>query len=116
MLLLVTVPFEGGVKDIEFVKETKAIAVNKSDLEKYVGEYELQPGASAKFYIKGETLYAFIEGQPEYELVPTDKNKFDLKVMKGYSVTFEENGKGEIASASFVQPNGTFKAKKKNHD
>jgi len=109
-----TVPFEGGVKDIEFVKETKAIAVKKSDLEKYVGEYELQPGAIAKFYIKGEkTLYAFIEGQPEFELVPTDNNKFDLKVMKGYGVTFEENNKGEIVSASFVQPNGTFKATRK---
>jgi CubicO group peptidase (beta-lactamase class C family) len=109
-----TVPFEGGVKDIEFVKETKAIAVKKSDLEKYVGEYELQPGAIAKFYIKGEnTLYAFIEGQPEFELVATDKNKFDLKIIKGYSVTFEENAKGEIVAASFVQPNGTFKANRK---
>ena len=109
-----TVPFEGGVKDIEFVKETKAIAVKKSELEKYVGEYELQPGAIAKFYIKGEnTLYAFIEGQPEFELVATDKNKFELKVMKGYSVQFEENAKGEIVAASFVQPNGTFKAKRK---
>jgi len=109
-----TVPFESGVKDIEFVKETKAIAVKKSDLEKYVGEYELQPGAVAKFYIKGEkTLYAFIEGQPEYELVATDKNKFELNILKGYSVVFEENNKGEIVSASFVQPNGTFKAKRK---
>ena len=109
-----TVPFEGGVKDIEFIKETKAIAVKKSDLEKYVGEYELQPGAIAKFYIKGEnTLYTFIEGQPEFELVATDKNKFDLKIIKGYSVTFEENDKGEIVAASFVQPNGTFKGKRK---
>lgn len=109
-----TVPFEGGVKDIEFVKETKAIAVKKSDLEKYVGEYELQPGAIAKFYIKGEnTLYAFIEGQPEFELVATDKNKFELKIMKGYSVKFDENDKGEIVAASFVQPNGTFKAPRK---
>ena len=109
-----TVPFEGGVKDIEFIKETKAIAVKKSDLEKYVGEYELQSGAIAKFYTKGEnTLYAFIEGQPEFELVATDKNKFDLKIIKGYSVTFEENDKGEIVAASFVQPNGTFKGKRK---
>src|SRR4030095_12782079 len=101
-----TVPFEGGVKDIECTRETKAIAVKKSDLEKYVGEYELQPGAIAKFYIKGEnTLYAFIEGQPEFELVATDKNKFELKVMKGYSVIFEENAKGEVIAASFVQPN-----------
>jgi CubicO group peptidase (beta-lactamase class C family) len=106
-------PFEAGTKDIEFVKETKAVEVGKADLEKYVGEYELA-GMIAKFYIKGEkTLFAFIEGQPEYELVPTGKNKFDLKIMKGYSVEFEANEKGEIIAASFTQPNGKFKATKK---
>ena len=84
------------------------------ELKKYEGTYEFAPGQNAKFYIKGEkTLYAFIEGQPEYELVAVDKNKFDLKVLKGYSVQFEENDNGEIVSVSFVQPNGTFKATKK---
>jgi Domain of unknown function (DUF3471)/Beta-lactamase len=112
-----TVPFEAGVKDIEFEKETKVMDVSKTDLKKYEGNFEMEiaPGTFAKFYVKGEkTLYAFIEGQPEYELVPVDKKKFDLKTLKGYSVWFEENDKGEIISCSFVQPNGTFKAKKKN--
>lgn len=109
-----TIPLEAGVKDIEFIKESKSIDLKKTDLEKYVGEYEFAPGNSVKFYIKGEkTLFAFIEGQPEYELVPTDKNKFDLKILKGYSVLFNENEKGEMTSASFIQPNGTFKAKRK---
>jgi CubicO group peptidase (beta-lactamase class C family) len=111
-----TAPLEAGVKDIEFAKETKAMDVGKKDLKKYEGDYEMEvaPGTIAKFYIKGEkTLYAFLEGQPEYELVPVDKNKFDLKILKGYSVKFEENDKGEIISCSFIQPNGTFKAKKK---
>jgi CO dehydrogenase/acetyl-CoA synthase delta subunit len=109
-----TAALEAGVKDIEFEKEAKAIEVNKSDLKKYEGEYELAPGRNAKFYIKGEkTLYAFIEGQPEYELVAIDKNKFDLKALKGYSVLFEENDKKEITAVSFIQPNGTFKATKK---
>jgi CubicO group peptidase (beta-lactamase class C family) len=110
-----TVPFEAGVKDIEFVKETKALDISKTDLKKYEGSYEMEiaPGTFAKFYLKAQTLYAFIEGQPEYELVPVDKNKFDLKILKGYSVLFEENDKGEMISCSFIQPNGTFKAKKK---
>lgn len=109
-----TVPFESDVKDIEFEKETKAIDVKKADLEKFVGEYELAPGVVAKFYIKGEkTLCAFLEGQPEYELVPTAKNKFDIKTLKGYHVQFEENEKGGILSASFIQPEGIFKAPKK---
>ncbi len=105
---------EPGVKDIVFEKINESIEVKKSDLKKYEGDYELGPGVIAKFYTKGEkTLYAFIEGQPEYELMPIDKNKFELKALKGYSVFFEENEKGEILSASFIQPNGTFKATRK---
>jgi len=109
-----TVPFEDGVKDIEFARETKAIDISKEDLQEYVGEYELGPDAVARFYIKGEkTLYAFIEGQPEYELVPVKKNEFNLKVMSGYSVKFETNDKGEVTAVNFIQPEGIFKANKK---
>lgn len=109
----VTLPLQAGLKDIEFTRSAKAKEVAKDELKKYVGDYELSEGMIARFYVKGDkTLYAFIEGQPEYELVPTDKNKFELKILKGYSVLFEENEKGEIIAASFVQPNGTFKAKK----
>jgi CubicO group peptidase (beta-lactamase class C family) len=108
------IKMEPAVKDIVFEKVTEPIEVKKADLEKYAGEYILPSGIAAKFYIKGEkTLYAFIEGQPEYELVPVDKHKFEIKVLKGYHVHFEENATGEIISAGFVQPNGTFKATRK---
>ena len=113
-IISLDIKLEPSVKDIVFEKLPPAIELNKDALKKYEGDYELAPGVIAKFYMKGEkTLYAFIEGQPEYELVATEKHKFDLKVMKGYSVKFEENEKGEIISASFVQPNGTFKAPRK---
>ena len=104
---------EPGVKDIVFEKLPAAMEVKQDVLKKYEGEYELAPGVIAKFYIKEKTLYAFLEGQPEYELVPTDKNKFEIKILKGYTVQFEENDKAEIISCSFIQPNGTFKATKK---
>jgi CubicO group peptidase (beta-lactamase class C family) len=107
------IPLQDGLKDMEFTKTTKAKEITKEELNKYVGEFELAAGVNAKFYIKGEKkLFAFIEGQPEYELIATDKNKFELKILKGYSVVFDENEKGEITAVSFVQPNGTFKAKK----
>jgi hypothetical protein len=109
----ITLPFQPGLKDIEFTRKAKAKEITKEELSKYIGEYQLGPGVVAKFYLKGEkTLFAFIEGQPEYELVPTKKHKFELKVLQGYSVLFEENEKGEITAVNFVQPNGTFKAKK----
>ena len=111
---MLTLPIQAGLKDIEFNRIPKPKEITKADLEKFVGEYELRPNVFAKFYIKGEkTLYAFIEGQPEYELVPVEKNKFELKILKGYSVLFDENEKGEITACSFIQPNGTLKAPRK---
>jgi CubicO group peptidase (beta-lactamase class C family) len=106
--------FQGGIKPIVFSRRPKAKEVTTEELKKFEGNYEFAPGREAKFYIKGtKTLYAFIEGQPEYELIPVEKNKFSLKALSGYSVLFEENDKGEVISASFIQPNGTFKATKK---
>jgi CubicO group peptidase (beta-lactamase class C family) len=104
---------EPGVKDIVFEKIAEAIAVKKDQLKKYEGDFELAPGVFAKLYLKGETLFAFLENQPEYELVAIDKNKFEIKTLKGYIVQFDENEKGEIPSLSFIQPNGTFKATRK---
>lgn len=108
-----TAKLEPGVKDIVFEKMPEVLDIKKEELGKYEGEYELAPGMFAKFYIKENKLYAFIEGQPEYELEATGKNKFNLKVLKGYSVEFEEAANGAITAVSFIQPNGTFKAKKK---
>ena len=106
--------FEDELKPLEFSRKPKPKEIAKDELKKYEGTFELAPGVDAKFYIKGDkTLYAFIEGQPEYELIPTDKNVFTLKALSGYSVKFDENEKGEITAVSFIQPNGTFKAPKK---
>ncbi len=110
----VLIPLQPGLKDIEFTRQSKPKEISKEEISRFAGEFEFAPGKGVKFYLKGDkTLYAFIEGQPEYELVPVGKNKFDLKVLQGYSVQFEESEKGDILSVSFIQPNGTFKAKKK---
>ena len=108
------IKMEPSLKDIVFDKLSPA--VNKNELQKYVGDYDLN-GATVKVYIKGDkTLMVFLPDQPDYELVPNKKDEFDLKVAKGYSVKFEVNEKNEVLSMTFVQPNGNFKAKKKNQD
>jgi hypothetical protein len=102
---------DASVKDILF---TRIVAdVSATDLQQYTGDYEMI-GQTAKVYIKGNALFVFLPGQPDYELVPTKKHEFDLRALQGYSVRFELNAKGEIASLSFIQPNGIFKAIKKN--
>ncbi|MBI1344108.1 MAG: serine hydrolase [Terrimonas sp.] len=110
---MIALPLQPGLKDIEFKRTPKPSDITKEELVKYIGEYELAPGRVIKFYIKGEkTLYAFVEGQPEYELVPIDKNKFQLKVLEGYSALFDVDDNGVVTNVSLIQPNGTFKAKK----
>lgn len=98
---------------IEFKRTPKLIEVSKEILINYVGEYEL-PGALAKVYIKDEkTLFVEVPGQPEYELLPIDKNKFAFKSVEGFKLEFHESAEKKIEAVSFIQPNGTFKAKKK---
>jgi CubicO group peptidase (beta-lactamase class C family) len=107
-----SMPLEGPAKPIVFAKGVKSKPMSKDSLQKYTGDYTLG-GATAKVYIKGEnTLYVFVPGQPEYELVAAEKDKFILKVLTGYSVQFSGNSKGEITELMFIQPNGSFKATK----
>ena len=107
-----SMPLEGPEKPIVFTKGAKAKPMSKDSLQKYTGDYLLS-GNTVKVYIKGEnTLYVFVPGQPEYELIATEKDKFTLKVLPAYHVQFSGNAKGEIAELTFIQPNGSFKATK----
>ncbi|MCR9014416.1 serine hydrolase [Aquiflexum gelatinilyticum] len=104
---------EPAIDPLEFKRTPKGVIMDKAELEKYVGDYEL-PGIVAKIYIKGEnTLYLLVPGQPEYELLPLEKHKFALKILDGFKLEFVEGESGNIAEVLFVQPNGTFKAKRK---
>jgi CubicO group peptidase (beta-lactamase class C family) len=106
------VKLEPAIEPLEFKRTPKALAMDKATLEVYVGEYELT-GMMARFYLKeGTTLYLLVPGQPEYELMATEKHVFVIKNLDGFKIKFNEVG-GEIAEATFIQPNGTFVAKRK---
>lgn len=96
---------------IEFKRTTVVAAIDRNDLMKYEGNYDLA-GVVARVFLKGEKLFVLVPGQPEYELVPTGKHKFVLKNMDGFKVEFQETDKN-ITELTVTQPNGTFKAKKK---
>jgi hypothetical protein len=110
----VWVALEPTLAALKFTKTPKAKPLKKEDLQKYLGEYDLG-GVFAKVFIKGEsTLYILVPGQPEYEMIPVDKHRFNLKLpVSGYFVEFTVNDKGETSALTFQQPNGNFKAKKK---
>ncbi len=105
------IELQGGVKPIRFERFNEALKTSQSDLQKFVGDYDLM-GTNIKCFLKGDVLYVNVPGQTDYELVPVAPLRFDLKIAKGYQLVFaEENGK--VVSATFDQPNGKFTAKRK---
>ncbi|RYY55964.1 MAG: serine hydrolase [Chitinophagaceae bacterium] len=101
---------------IKFTRVDKARPMSRDSLARYVGNYDLQ-GVNIKCYIKKDnTLFVFIPGQPEYELIPAERHKFNLKVLAGYSVKFAVDGQGVVTELAFLQPNGTFTARRKPDD
>ncbi len=102
---------EPTVKPIVFTRSSKEIS--KDSLEAYTGEYEIS-NVTIKIYTKEDNgLYMFVQGQPEYKLIPIDKDKFSLKGLNGFSVQFNRNEKNVVTELLAIQPNGTFKATKK---
>ncbi len=108
----VTLPLEGELAPLVFDKRIRPQKVAAADLQKYAGEYELS-GVTAKVYIKGDTLFVLVPGQPDYETIAGSNHTFSLKALKGFSVQFEVTDTNEVTAMSFIQPNGTFKAPKK---
>lgn len=103
---------EPNVDPLEFTSKPTLITIKPEDLKKYVGDYELT-GVVAKVYVKDEkTFHVFIPGQPEYTLEYLGGHKFTIKGLPGYKLEFEETA-GKISGVAFIQPNGTFKAKRK---
>lgn len=105
------IKLEPTIDPIEFKREPLKTEVSAEELATYVGDYELG-GMVAKFYLKGQTLHLTVPGQPEYELIPIGDRKFTIRNLDGFKIEFVKTGAG-ISEAIFVQPNGTFKAKRK---
>ena len=100
---------EPMTEPIAFKRTPTTIEVDEQTLKRYVGNYTLA-GQQVRIFIKDETvLYAFVPGQPEYELVPVAKHQFNFKVLEGFKVEFVETEQG-FTEVKFIQPNGTFTA------
>jgi len=105
------IKMEVALDPIEFKRTPIKTDVEKGSLEKYVGEYALGEMIT-KFYLKGDNLFLFVPGQPEYELVPLGNHKFAVKNLEGFKIEFVRSAE-KTSEAIFIQPNGTFKAKRK---
>ena len=110
------VDIEALVDPIAFKRTPNIIDMDAKALEQYVGDFDLM-GTEIKAYIKDENvLYVFVPGQPEYALIPTATHKFNFKTLEGFKIEFLESDDKSINEVKFIQPNGTFVAKRKLKD
>lgn len=111
-IVALKLPFETGVKDIEFKKQATVSNITNEDLKQYCGDYDFN-GMVVKVYLtEQKILKALVPGQPEYELVPTKTDEFDVKGAKGVRIQFERDEHGNIPACSFIQPNGKWRIKR----
>ncbi|HZY24292.1 MAG TPA: M1 family aminopeptidase, partial [Bacteroidales bacterium] len=90
-----------------------APVVTTETLQKYTGEYDMD-GSTIKIILKdNKTLVMNSPSQPEMELTPVSKDKFGIKFMDDYSISFNENDKGEVTDFILKSPGGEVKAMKK---
>jgi hypothetical protein len=106
----VEAPLEPSVSDIVFKR--RGVAIDSATLALYAGEYELAGGIARVAVRNGKTLTLTVPGQPTYELEPYKENEFKLEKLEGYSIRFTME-KGKVTAVTFLQPNGTFVAKRK---
>lgn len=77
----------------EFEKE---VVVEEAVLDRYVGRYELAPGAVLEVTREGKRMFAQLTGQPRFEVFAKTERRFFWKVVKA-EVEFRGEGKaGEL--------------------
>lgn len=107
-----SVQLETAVEPSVFTKMPEKAMLEKSFLEKFVGEYMIGQTKSTVFLKGDKTLFIFVPGQPEYELVPYQGTEFNFKALSGFSIEFIMDESGTVTEAKVTQPNGVFTAKK----
>ncbi|MES2653062.1 MAG: serine hydrolase [Bacteroidota bacterium] len=108
-----TIQLDADREPVLFNFKPEIKTLTPKELENFTGEYALGQ-VVVKVFLKGNTLFVFVPGQPEYETEYVNNDTFNLKTLNGYSVKFEAIPNKKAPSLSFIQPNGTFKAIRKN--
>ena len=73
----------------------QAAAIDPKVLDAYVGEYELGPGFTIKFFKDGAKLMTQATGQGAFEIFPETETKFFLKVVDA-QVEFVKDAAGQV--------------------
>lgn len=102
---------EPAVAPIHFARLADPRLEDPAHLARYVGRYSLS-GVLVRVELRGSRLEVTVPGQPTYTLRPVREDHFELTELPGYRLHFEVRADGPATSATFLQPNGVFRAER----
>ncbi len=110
----VTVPLEPNLPDMIFERQPNEEMSDPDFLAKFVGTYELE-GQTGEIALRTDnTLTLSLPGQPTWTLSPEQGTSFTIDTLPGFHVEFGlEEGAEHAETVTFIQPNGTFVATRK---
>lgn len=101
-----------SIRNILYNKsDLNKINISPKELQKFVGDYELQPGFTIEIERQNDQLYAKAAGQPTLELIPKTENSFLLEEI-GAQIMFSFNSDGTPKSLLFSQDGMKMEGKK----
>jgi len=101
-----------GSKSDEKIVVVEEIKVDPKNLDKFVGEYEVQPGFSFVVTKEDNRLMAQATGQSKFELFAKTENRFFLKVVAA-EIEFRINKDGVVDALTLFQSGQEVLAVKK---
>ena len=92
------------------VQERQHIQLDRATLERYLGEYELQPGFTIRIFLEGDQLRAQATNQPAFDLFASSPTRFFLTVVDAEIEFTVENG--QTTSLTLFQGGAALPGKK----
>jgi CubicO group peptidase (beta-lactamase class C family) len=111
----ISMPLQPDVKDIVFTRMPDRQLTQRSFIEAFAGDYEIQGSpVPIKISLRGEnTLIASVPGQPDYKLNPKRGTTFQLADYVGVTIEFKRDATGKVAEAVLNQLGTVVVLKKK---
>ncbi len=97
-------------KGLNKIKKIKLADVSETDLDSYLGDYQLTPKLLLSITRQGKHIYAQATGQARLEAFPETKFKFFFKVIHA-TMEFVKDDQGKVTKMLFTQ-GPTIEAKK----
>jgi hypothetical protein len=89
-----------------------AIALDPAILQRFVGEYSLNPRAVLSVTLDGDRLMIRVGQQPAARLLASTPTTFFLEATLGLTIEFESDAIGNVTALSLVQAGARQRAEK----